>query len=109
MLLSGDDTVWAYGRTIIPHTLFRGKYTRLYSELNNKPIGDLLFSQPGSVRQQLEIACLTPNCAEFQFAIRYYPHSAKELWARRAKFYVFDSVLSVSEVLFPEIAAYVEN
>lgn len=107
--LLGDGVNWAYGRTVIPHTLFSGEYTHLLQELDDRPIGDVLFSQPGVLRQQLEIARLDASQLEFQQALAKHSCSATELWGRRAQFHVFNSCLSVSEIIFPEIAAYVEK
>lgn len=105
--LLADETVWMYARTVIPAAAFKGQEHDLLQALNHRPLGDILYQQPGIYRQQLEITRLCAFQPEFQHVIAKYPCQATILWGRRAQFRVFDSRLSVSEILFPEIAEYV--
>ena len=107
--LLGDGVVWAFARTVFPYQLFSGRYQYLLRELNDRPIGDLLYSQPGVCRQRLEIAKFDVDCPEVRAAQIGPLDQPTPLWGRRAQFQVFNSCLSVSEILLPEIASYVEK
>jgi len=103
----GDENIWMYARTVMPHTMFQGKYAYILRELDHRPIGDLLYKQPGGVRQALQIAQLATADQEYQQATARHCSMPKNLWARRAQFRLFKSCFIVSEVLFPEIPSYV--
>jgi chorismate lyase len=101
------DVTWVYARSLIPNALLTGPYRSLCTPLDDRPLGELLFRQPGVYRQKIEIACLDRSQREFSYAIQGHPYLGEQLWARRSLFYVFETCISVSEIIFPEIPDYV--
>lgn len=106
--LHHHGVIWVYARSLIPNSLLTGPYRQVGDQLDQRPLGELLFSQAGVCRQQIEITCLDRSHPEFLQAIQANPCQSDQLWARRSLFYVFETCLSVSEIIFPEILAYVE-
>ena len=104
-----DKINWIYGRVIMPRSLFTGQYRYLLKELDTRPIGDLLYKTPGVKREEIEAKELIPEDKLFLQAMQQHDGEYDSLWARRAKFYLFDNVLSVTEVVFPEIPDYVKQ
>ena len=54
------DHPWIYARTVIPATSLRGKLQRL-AHLGNRPLGAMLFADPGMQRGVVELARILPG------------------------------------------------
>lgn len=83
--LIGDDTPWVLAHTLIPEFSLLSPLKQVL-ELNEKPLGEYLFSHPELVRSGMDIT---------QFA----DHS----WGRRSLFYLFDKPIMVAEFFLPAI------
>jgi len=87
VLLKNGETPWVAAHTLVPETSIQhglGQLTRL----NNKPLGELLFSTPGVSKDHLQ-TCITPQG-----------------WGRRARYLLNHQPLLVSEFFLPELIKY---
>lgn len=103
-LLCGNRP-WVYARTVIPATSMRGRLQRL-AQLGNRPLGAMLFADPGMRRGMVELARITPGQALFAAAL---PHPDRRpsaaIWGRRSVFRIADKPLLVSEIFLPRFPA----
>jgi chorismate--pyruvate lyase len=102
-LLCGNQP-WIYARTIIPATSMRGKLQRL-AHLGTRPLGAMLFADPGMRREFVELANIKPGEALFQDATRHMPRQPGDIWGRRSVFRIAHKPLLVSEIFLPEFPA----
>jgi len=85
VMLVGDNTPWVLAHTLIPEFSLTGPLKRVL-ELNEKPLGEYLFSHPKLIRGSIEI---TPI--------------AGDSWGRRSLFYLFEKPIMVAEFFLPAI------
>jgi len=85
VVLVGDNTPWVLAHTLIPEFSLTGPLKRVL-ELNEKPLGEYLFSHPDLIRSGIE---LTPI--------------AGGSWGRRSLFYLFEKPVMVAEFFLPAI------
>lgn len=100
--LMDGDTANVYARTIIPRTTYMAMQHR-FNHLGNKPLGDLLFSDPLVKRGPIEVACLKPGQWLYEMAVLDENYRPKELWARRSPFYLSGKILLVNEIFLPTL------
>lgn len=91
-----------YARTVIPLVTYRSM-TRLFSNLGNKPLGEILFTKILVKRGPIEITCLKIGKKLYEMAIFGENYRPKELWARRSHFHLHGKILLVNEVFLPII------
>ena len=102
VLLLCDDVPWVFARTLIPASSFRGKAKRL-AYLKSKPLGAVLFSDPHTVRETMEIARLGKEHLLNQYANTHADMTETELWGRRTLFLYAQKPLLVNEIFLPGI------
>jgi len=102
-LLCGNRP-WIYARTIIPATSMTGKLQRL-AHLGTRPLGAMLFADPGMQRGVVELANIKAGEALFSDAIRHMSRQPGDIWGRRSVFRIADKPLLVSEIFLPEFPA----
>lgn len=98
VILYGKDQPWVYARSILPAKSL-DRSLRHLKRLGNKPLGAVLFSDPGMQRSDIEIARL--QAAQLPFVI---PES---VWGRRSVFFLRQQPLLVSEVFLPAFVSEV--
>lgn len=96
-----DDRPWVYARTVIPATSLRGRLRRL-AHLGSRPLGGMLFSDPGMHRGAVELACIGKHEHLYTSATRTLRKRPKNVWGRRAVFRLSSHPLLVSEVFLPD-------
>lgn len=99
-----DGQPWVYARTIIPLSSLRGKLKRL-AHLGTRPLGGMLFADPGMQREIVELACIRKGQALFAVATRGLRSKPAVIWGRRAIFRISHKPLLVSEVFLPAFPA----
>jgi chorismate--pyruvate lyase len=99
-----DERPWVFARTLIPAATLKGRARRL-AHLGTRPLGEVLFADPGARRGVLEVARLLPHHKLFRSAAAAVQPAPPLLWARRALFYVEGRPLLVNEVFLPGLAA----
>lgn len=92
VILYGQGQAWVYARSILPRSTLTGRLRSL-SKLDNRPLGQLLFSDPGMRRGPIEIARYQPNNVLLPAAQRNH----RPLWARRSCFFLDNKPLLVCE------------
>jgi len=94
---------WIFARTVIPASSLQGSLQRL-ARLGSRPLGAVLFADPGMRRGIVELACIQPGQALFAEAARQMKPPA-EIWGRRSVFTVSGKSLLVSEIFLPAFPA----
>jgi chorismate--pyruvate lyase len=85
VVLVGDNTPWVLAHTLIPEFSLTGPLKRVL-ELNEKPLGEYLFSHPDLIRSGIDISPI-----------------AGDSWGRRSLFYLFEKPIMVAEFFLPAI------
>lgn len=93
---------WVFARTLIPLTSLRGRARRL-AFLGERPLGAVLFADPTTVRQRVEVAKIGSRQGLFAAAVRNLDHRPKVLWGRRTLFEFGGRPLLVNEIFLPDI------
>jgi chorismate--pyruvate lyase len=94
------DQPWIYARTVIPATSLRGRLQRL-AHLGTRPLGAMLFADPGMRRGVVELARIRPGQELHADATQAAARLAKTIWGRRSVFRIVDKPLLVSEIFLP--------
>ena len=100
VLLYCGDTPWVFARSILPRQTLTGPDLFL-AKLGNRPLGEILFSDPNITRDTLEIAVIKKNQHMFSSATECLNTSPESIWARRSVFYLHKKPLLVNEVFLP--------
>ncbi|MBL1319460.1 MAG: chorismate lyase [Methylophaga sp.] len=100
--LMDGDTANVYARTVIPRTTYMAMQHR-FNSLGNKPLGELLFTDPLVKRGPIEIACLKPGQWLYEMAVLDENYRPEMLWGRRSAFYLSGKSLLVNEIFLPTL------
>lgn len=100
--LKCDGHYWVFARTLIPVTSLAGGARRL-AYLGSKPLGAVLFADPGTERLRIEVGRLQPGHVIFQHAAERIEIPPDELWGRRTLFRYRGSPVLVNEIFLPGI------
>lgn len=102
VVLLGNHQPWVYARSIIPMKTLTGRLRKL-RKLDNRPLGALLFNDPGMTRGPIEISNL-PICEPWLSTIPdTYGNPAQ---GRRSLFWLDGKPLLVSEVFLTGFTPY---
>ena len=96
------ETPLVFARTVIPSASLRGPAKRL-TLLGERPLGEVLFTDPHMRRGQMEVARLLPRHPLFGAATAGLEQLPAEIWGRRTLFHLGDASLLVNEVFLPAI------
>ncbi|NOQ94973.1 MAG: chorismate lyase [Methylophaga sp.] len=100
--LMDGDTAKVYARTVVPLHTFQAMKHR-FNSLGNRPLGELLFTEPTVKRGPIEIACLKPGQWLYEMAVLEENSRPDELWGRRSHFYLGGKILLVNEIFLPTL------
>jgi chorismate--pyruvate lyase len=100
-LMDGDEAN-VYARTVIPLATFQAMKQR-FNTLGNRPLGDLLFTDPSAKRGPIEITCLKPGQWLYEMAVMEESFRPEKLWGRRSHFYLSGNKLLVNEIFLPTL------
>lgn len=103
--LQCDDEPWVFARTVIPADSLKGRARRL-TLLGDRPLGAVLFADPGAQRGPMELARLDARHALFHGACGHWSQPPARLWGRRTLFSYQGKPLLVNEVFLPDIPAF---
>jgi chorismate--pyruvate lyase len=95
---------WVYAHTVIPARSLRGPVRRL-ARLGDRPLGAVLFADPGVRRGPTQVARLSPRHDLFQAATAALRQRPGELWGRRTLFHKAGKALLVNEIFLPRVPA----
>jgi chorismate--pyruvate lyase len=99
-----DGRPWIYARTVIPITSLRGRLQRL-AHLGTRPLGGVLFADPGMQRGGVELARIQAGQALYTADRRHLRQRPVEIWGRRSVFRLDNKPLLVSEIFLPDFPA----
>ena len=97
-----DNKPWVFARTLIPVSSLKGAAQRL-TQLGEKPLGAVLFSDPKVIRGATQVAQLRPRQPLFETACHHLADKPDSLWGRRTLFYVEKRPLLVNEIFLPTL------
>jgi chorismate--pyruvate lyase len=97
-----NDIPWVFARTLIPISSLKGAAQRL-TQLGEKPLGAVLFSDTKVIRGATQVACLLPGQPLFETACNHLPKKPNRLWGRRTLFYIQKRPLLVNEIFLPNL------
>lgn len=95
---------WIFARTVIPVSSLRGRLKRL-AHLGTRPLGGVLFADPGMRRGVVELARILPGQALYTAATAHLHKRPLAIWGRRSVFTITRKPLLVSEVFLPDFPA----
>lgn len=105
VLLYCDGLPWVFAQTLMPMSDIPQSVMKLV-ELGEKPLGDLIFNDPGVVRSSIEVAQFDGDSIVAQVAAEVGKPAEHPLWARRSMFVLDDYSLLVAEVFLPQAGCY---
>ena len=97
-----DETPWVFARTLIPATSLQRSVRRL-TQLGERPLGAVLFSDPKVHRGDTQYARLQQRHPLFQTALEHVEAVPESLWGRRTLFTIAARPLLVNEIFLPDI------
>lgn len=99
-----SDQPWVFARTLIPAATLRGR-GRCLTRLGNRPLGEVLFTDPQVRRGPVEVARIVAGQRLHQRAFADFVEPAQSLWGRRSLFYMNHRTLLVCEIFLPDLPA----
>lgn len=93
---------WVFARTLIPVRSLRGPASHL-ARLGQRPLGEVLFSDPRTRRLRMEIARITPRHRLFGPATRHLAERPAAISGRRTLFVYRGRRILVNELFLPGI------
>ncbi len=100
VLLLCDGRPWVFARTLIPADSLRGGAGRLRL-LGDRPLGAVLFADPSTRRERMEVARLSAGDVLYRRAISASGDAERYLWGRRTLFRYAGKPLLVNEIFLP--------
>jgi chorismate lyase len=97
-----NEQPWVFARTLIPATSLQRAARRL-TRLGERPLGAVLFNDPGVHRGVTQVARLLPRHPLFDAACAHLDARPAALWGRRTLFYLHGRPLLVNEIFLPGI------
>jgi len=102
VILYGLNQPWVYARSVLPLTTMTGRLRKL-RQLDNRPLGALLFNDPSMTREPVQVACFKSipllNRAQLDASV-------SPLWGRRSVFRLDKKPLLVSEIFLHPFKLY---
>lgn len=99
VVLMGRGQPWVFARSLIPVSSLNGRLKAL-KQLDNRPLGALLFQHPNMHRDPIEVATIGAE-HDYVKSAAVSLASSDNLWGRRSVFYLDENPLMVSEVFLP--------
>jgi chorismate--pyruvate lyase len=97
----GRET-WVFARTVMPLSSRHGPASAL-TRLGQRPLGEVLFSDPTTRRLRVEVARITPRHRLFEAATAHLRRAPVEIWGRRTLFEYRGERILVNELFLPAI------
>ncbi len=100
--LSCDEQPWVFARTLVPARTLKGRGRRL-TWLGTRPLGAVLFADPGARRGPVEIARIATGQHLHQQAFAGFAEPPDAIWGRRSVFQIGECSLLVCEIFLPDL------
>ncbi|NQZ10720.1 MAG: chorismate lyase [Algicola sp.] len=105
VLLYCNEEPWVYAQTLMPLANVPKSVVKL-TTLGEKPLGEVIFNEPGMTRSLIEVAEFDLQSPVAMLAAEVDKPPSHSLWARRSCFTVDGYSLLVAEVYLPCAVAY---
>ncbi len=105
VLLYCDDVPWVYAQTLMPLDHIPPAIDKLLS-LGEKPLGEVIFNEPGVVRSAIEVAEFAADSHVVELISEVDKVAQHSLWGRRSTFTLDGYSLLVCEVYLPSAKVY---
>ncbi|MFT4925384.1 MAG: chorismate--pyruvate lyase [Phenylobacterium sp.] len=105
VLLYCDGKPWVYAQTLMPLEVMPPSVVKL-TTLGEKPLGEVIFNEPGVTRSEIEVAEFSPQSEVAKLAAEVDKVSERSLWGRRSMFTLDGYSLLVAEVFLPCAGVY---
>jgi len=102
VVLYGAGQPWVFARSVLPLTTLTGRLRKL-RQLDNQPLGALLFKDPTMRREPVQVACINTNGQALPSQIISADQS---FWGRRSVFRLDQKPLLVAEFFLPTFKPY---
>lgn len=102
VLLYCGDKPWVFARSVLPRKTLTGR-RRFLGKLGSRPLGEILFSDPNILRDDLEVAEIKKDQRMYNCATKSLVDAPDSVWGRRSIFYLHKKPLLVNEVFLPSI------
>lgn len=96
-----DDIPCMTARTVIPRSSLTGKNRRLLFELDERPLGELLFRDSTLKRSEFEFSLVKPCQKEYESIAKFCDQNHAAIWARRSQFFLSGKPLLLTEIFLP--------
>ena len=93
---------WVFARTLIPPSSLQGRVRRL-TRLGTRPLGEVLFTDPGAARGEVEVASIHRGQRLHRRAFGDRSETADVIWGRRSVFRLDRQPLLVCEIFLPTL------
>ena len=97
-----DEAPQVFARTLMPVRSLTGGARRL-SLLRDRPLGAVLFADPHTRRERLQIACFRPRHSLYRVATGHLERAPAEVWGRRTLFRYAGKPILVNELFLPSL------
>lgn len=97
-----DGVPQVFARTLMPVRSLTGGARRL-SLLRDRPLGAVLFADPHTRRERVQIACFRPRHSLYQVATGHLETAPVEVWGRRTLFRYAGKPILVNELFLPAL------
>ena len=94
VILSGLGQPWVFARSVVPLKTMTGRLRKL-KQLDNRPLGALLFNDPTMTREPVQVACFQSSKL---LDVHSFDTKINPLWGRRSVFRLDKKPLLVSEI-----------
>ena len=94
VILSGLGQPWVFARSVVPLKTMTGRLRKL-KQLDNRPLGALLFNDPTMTREPVQVACFPSSKL---LDVPSSDTNINPLWGRRSVFRLDKKPLLVSEI-----------
>lgn len=88
---------WLYARSFFPEVVVKSS-GHDFAALGERPLGEILFSDPQCFRSSFQVACLFPGHSEYQVAANSFSDAPDYFWARRSVFHMPSGTVTLLEV-----------
>ena len=97
-----DEVPQVFARTLMPSTSLTGAARRL-ALLRDRPLGAVLFADPHTRRERVQVARFLPRHRLFGVATAHLEHQPKVVWGRRTLFRYAAKPILVNELFLPAL------
>ncbi len=96
------DRPQVFARTLMPARSLTGAARRL-ALLRDRPLGAVLFADPGTRRERVEIARFSPRHRLYRVATEHLVEKPEAVWGRRTVFRYAGKPILVNELFLPDL------